>query len=194
MRYKSINRATRYFNKLKIERDSYAEGYVDDERVADFVMNNPEAKKLDLSDCSNVKSLPSLSTMRKLSDVKMANCRKLGGQVVLPNSVKEFKESAFLGCERLERLEAPKLSKAGSLAFAGCEKLKTMEVHLTDLGDNTFVGCKTFLGEEAAGRWNNIRQSTVKSRPYNEELSKEKLANEGAFFKKITDEVSSSES
>lgn len=43
--------------KLKKEKDELEEGFVDDERVAEFIKNNPKATELKLTNCYNVQKV-----------------------------------------------------------------------------------------------------------------------------------------
>ena len=66
-------------------------------------------------------------------------------EVVIPYSVKEIGDSAFLNCRQLEyaEIENP-MTRIGKHAFGGCTRLKTASIPetATEIEDGTYYGCE----------------------------------------------------
>lgn len=62
--------------------------------------------------------------------------------VVIPYSVAEIGDGAFMGCTSLEKAEISAITRLGSYAFYGCENLDEVSLPdtLTDVGERSFVG------------------------------------------------------
>ena len=66
-------------------------------------------------------------------------------ELVIPDSVTEIAESAFMFCVSLKKVNLPpNLQKIGAVAFASCESLEEIEIpnSVKDLGEVLFSGCK----------------------------------------------------
>ena len=67
------------------------------------------------------------------------------GEVVIPDSVTEIFDEAFLGCEKLTRIEIPdSVTKIGDSAFKGCTGLEWVGLpnSLVEIGASAFEGCE----------------------------------------------------
>ena len=59
--------------KLTKKRNKFARGHIDDERVADFIKNNPDTEELNLTGCYKVKKLPAeFEKLKNLRSVKVS--------------------------------------------------------------------------------------------------------------------------
>ena len=71
--------------------------------------------------------------------------------VVIPDSVTEIGERAFIGCDGLESVEIPPcVTKIGEEAFELCESLESVEIpsSVTAIGKRAFSGCTSLTAVE----------------------------------------------
>ncbi len=63
--------------------------------------------------------------------------------IILPDTLTEIIGATFSGCDILERVEAPGVTKIGSRAFASCKKLQTVIFNsaLEEIAESAFVEC-----------------------------------------------------
>ena len=92
---------------------------------------------------SNVTSLTIGDKVKKIPYYLFAGCDFK--EVVIPYSVKEIGDSAFLNCRQLEyaEIENP-MTRIGKHAFGGCSLLKTANIPetATEIEDGTYYGCE----------------------------------------------------
>ncbi len=74
-------------------------------------------------------------------------------EIILPDTVNEIRESAFLQCPELKNLVIPEsVKKIGQAAFAECAKLETIEFKGAEtIGQAVFSGCGALKKITAAG-------------------------------------------
>ncbi len=92
---------------------------------------------------SEVSSLTIGDKVKKIPYYLFAGCDFK--EVVIPYSVKEIGDSAFLNCEQLEYAEIKNpMTRIGKHAFGGCALLKTANIPetATEIEDGTYYGCK----------------------------------------------------
>ena len=91
----------------------------------------------------NVSSLTIGDKVKKIPYYLFAGCDFK--EVVIPYSVKEIGDSAFLNCTKLEYAEIKNpMTRIGKHAFGGCVLLKTANIPetATEIEDGTYYGCK----------------------------------------------------
>ncbi len=61
-------------------------------------------------------------------------------EMYLPSSIKKIGNSAFMGCENIEKIEnSEQLVKIGDFAFASCKQLKEITVsNNVEIGEQAF--------------------------------------------------------
>lgn len=110
-------------------------------------------------------------------------------EVILPDTVKNIKEDAFLGCVKLKKVTLPKkLEDLGEGVFASCEKLESINLPNTlhSIPDFTFSDCYSlksikipknveYIGWEAFAGCDKLTKVTFAKR------SKLKMINDCAF-------------
>lgn len=92
---------------------------------------------------SEVSSLTIGDKVKKIPYYLFAGCDFK--DVVIPYSVKEIGDSAFLSCKKLEYVEIKNpMTRIGKHAFGGCALLKTANIPetATEIEDGTYYGCK----------------------------------------------------
>ena len=77
-----------------------------------------------------------------------------GGNVTIPDGVREIKSYTFAGCTALTRVTIPdSLTKIGTGAFQDCTGLISMTIpeSVTEIGDEVFQGCENLTIHTPAG-------------------------------------------
>ena len=116
--------------------------FVDDAILADYVSNNEDMKRIDLSNCPNITILPdAFSSLRRLRKVNFKGTG-LKGVITLPSCVLELDESAFEGLDDLEEVHAPGLRIIRRRAFKSCKSLKRVVCrNVKEVHEEAFAGC-----------------------------------------------------
>ena len=66
--------------------------------------------------------------------------------IIIPNSVKEIKNQAFLGCSSLTSIDIPySVTSIGDSAFNGCSSLTSITIRdsVESIGKQAFYGCSS---------------------------------------------------
>jgi len=86
----------------------------------------------------------SVARLTALRELKMRECRSLKSVAVLPASVTQIGESAFLGCDSLASITLPaSVTQIGKEAFVDCTSLAsiTLPESVTQIGEDAFRRC-----------------------------------------------------
>ena len=86
----------------------------------------------------------------KLTVIPAGMCKdsKMLTDIVIPETVTEIRENAFMNCIRLSRVNVPdNVTGIGENAFAGCQRLTQVRLpaSLQQIADNAFDGCSPKL-------------------------------------------------
>jgi len=147
------------FRVLEDMCDSWWE-YDEDENCIIDESEPPFLKVLDLGDCliEDGYNMQSFAYKSKLKEIVLPkNLTILGGElegafeenpfltkVILPNSLREIDNSAFMGCDKLQDINFPEsLECIESFAFSGCSSLKAVKIpaNVSGIGSNAFGHC-----------------------------------------------------
>lgn len=86
--------------------------------------------------------------LTKIDESLFEFCRKLEGEVIIPDGVTEIGRSAFNDDKKLRRVLLPEgLEKIGEFAFASCEALESINIpaSVKQIDFFAFTGCKNLV-------------------------------------------------
>lgn len=96
-----------------------------------------------------MKELKLSENLTKIGKDVFKNCKRLSGDLTIPNSVTEIGNGAFSNCSSLngKLTLSNKLTKIGNQAFMNCNSLSgnlTIPNSVTEIGEGAFLNCSGF--------------------------------------------------